>query len=365
MHKLIVEYAVFGLDVLRRRGFILLALVMAAVAIAFVAVKLSPKTYASSSLILLQAANRSAADTATAAAAYSRERVSLQVAALNSWLKSDEVLADLIPRLYENGTPTDRSQFGNLASVIRSSLSLQLIGSTTLEVRLEGTSPNGLARQLEIIVARILEGLTGSDRSILNSSQFLAMQARDEVRAALNKLMVRIDQLGFRDRDKVLRQLAATSGEQVFLQSSRRPDADGGEPKSAADANAARDELLHSAHLQELRRLHDGYVRAAARANSYSIDERMQRSNWVSIFDSPENLLIIGRPKDPLYGESSVKKLALLGILLSFVIGCGLIFLLETMAARPRLTTDFEDAVGVPVFARLCAIPAANSRGGT
>ena len=72
---------------------------------------------------------------------------------------------------------------------------------------------------------------------------------------------------------------------------------------------------------------------------------------------SPDKLVIIGRPSDPVRGRSSGLKLAVLIAALGFGIGIGLSLLLEYLNTRLRTKDEVEKLTNLPVVARLPRLP--------
>jgi hypothetical protein len=80
---------------------------------------------------------------------------------------------------------------------------------------------------------------------------------------------------------------------------------------------------------------------------------RTAGNTYVGIFDAPEKLTVIGRPRDPLVGEKYAKKLAI-GMLIALMIAtAGLVLLSEFFEQRLYLREEFESATGLQVIARL------------
>ncbi|MGQ0458017.1 MAG: Wzz/FepE/Etk N-terminal domain-containing protein [Hyphomicrobium sp.] len=372
MQDLIREYLVLALNMLRRRWRLLFWPIVLATALGAAAVIMMPKKYVSTSLILLQSANRGAGQAPSNS--FGRERALMQVAAVNAWIKSDQVLTSLLPQLLDGQDVTDPAVIYAAINVLRASLSLELLDGSTLEVRLAGGSPNGLARKLEIIVGRIMEGLTGPDQSILNASQFLTIRAREDVASSYQTLTREIAKAGFKDVDATIEELGRMSGVSVRAAAAQgsgpavsgNNDAagvaapQGGAAGDQKDDAALREQLAKLPAVGSLQRLFESYWRAKTRAEALGVADRQPHfggTNWVGIFDSPGNLLLIGRPQDPLYGESPAKKLAVAGILLGAFGGAGLILLVELLAARIKTRSEFEAIAGIPVIARLCKLP--------
>lgn len=87
--------------------------------------------------------------------------------------------------------------------------------------------------------------------------------------------------------------------------------------------------------------------------NSARGSSRASGSAYVRVFDAPERLMVVGRPRDPLTGTSSGKKNAIAVLMLAAFFGLGGTVLAVFMDGRLRVTEDFETIAGVPVLARL------------
>ena len=350
------EQAVVLLDMAKRRWLLIIVPILAAGILAAAALQFGPSKYVAQSLILLSNANRNVAGINSANA--QRASVVEQVGAIEAWLKSDQVLAPLIPRLSGYEAPVGPNVRLAQLFALRNSLSLELVGGSVLQVKLEGRKPNGLGVNLEIILSRLMEGLTGPEQSIFSASQFVLMRRSDEVTAADLKLNRAVEASGARDPGQVQRAL------NQLWKLSVGPDAapgvidrgTAGVPQNANDLRqqisadpgvAIRLEALYAARQMALERLET--LRSSSGAG---------RGNYVGIFDAPDNLLVVGRPADPIVGESIGRKLAIAGMLLSVMIGGGLVLAVEFMVGRLRTRNDFERASGLPVVARVRNIPA-------
>jgi capsular polysaccharide biosynthesis protein len=74
---------------------------------------------------------------------------------------------------------------------------------------------------------------------------------------------------------------------------------------------------------------------------------------YPGIFEAPERLTLIGRPRDPLFGQSPIKKYAVLALLLSLIFGGLLAVLAEYFDPRVRSRRQVRAATGLPVVARV------------
>jgi hypothetical protein len=369
MHpELLREYLVKAIDIVCRRWLVFAVPLLIALALAITAVKMAPLKYTAKSLILLQGASKSARSNnwvQQRIAAEQRLFAAEQVAAMEAWLKSDQVLEDLLFEFEENDHRAHQLSIG-AAAALRGNLALELISSSMLEIRLEGPTPKGLGRKLEIIVARLMEGLTVPEKNIHSAPQFVLLRHQDEVAEANNALQSAIMSVKLGPPEKVraqLEQLHSVLKQMDELMQSKHEDSDPAHSASsstseidvlAATASKIRRSIAEDVITeQELEKLYTVYLEAQARYEQLRVRMPNQLSNYVSIFDAPENLLVIGQPADPTAGESSAKKLVIAGLLLSFLASAGLVFLVEMLAGPLRTRGEFEAASGLPVVARI------------
>lgn len=369
------EHLVVAIDIIRRRWMFFAIPFFIASCLAFAAVKLAPLKYTAESLILLQGANKSRSNTWVPQRIATEQRLfaAEQVVAMEAWLKSDQVLEELVVDLGEDRGARTRQQLVGAAYALRGALSLELVGSSMLAVRLEGPSPVGLGRKLEMIVARLMEGLTAPEKSILSANQFVVVGRQEEAANATNAFANAVKAAGNESPDKVraqLYQLRDVLGKLKGLQQAERD----GEAQPAASRQGEIDALVATAAQlrrsisedlateQNLERLFAAEAAARARFDQLKTRVPNQLSNYVSIFESPENLLVLGRPEDPIAGESAAKKLAIAGLLASFLGSMGLVFLVEMVAGPLRTRREFEAASGLPVLARIGDLPRARTQ---
>jgi len=359
------EQIVFALDIIRRRWLLLLIPVLLTGVVAVLLVKLSPKKYTATSLILLQAANRPAPGSVT----MQRSGTFEQVRAAEAWLKSDHVLAGLLPKLTGYRVPDTPEDLAIETRILATSLAFDIVGGgNVLQISLDGPNKKGLGRNLEIILSRLMEGLTGPEQNIFSASQFVLMRRSEDVTVAETDLMKAIEQRGFQTPLQVRTELQQlwklTRGNESSGSSS---DQSGAPPRQ--DAAAANDTSQLADRLRraissdpdavaELERLYAVYQDAVDRYESIQNQMGTGRgSNYVSIFDSPQDLLIIGRPQDPILGQSAARKMGIAAILMSGIVGCGLVFMVELFAGLLRTRKDYESTSGLPVVARMAKIP--------
>ena len=343
------EYLVFALDVVRRRWMLLLFPVLIAGIAGVTAVKLAPKKYTTNSLLLLQGANR----TTPGGGPVQQLNAFEQVRALEAWLKSDQILSELLPQLSGYKPPSSPAELLIQTRILAASLSLELVGNSVLQISLQGGNPKGLGRNLEIVIARLMEGLTGPEQNVLSAPQFMLMRRSEDVDLSRQALTQAIKAGQFespREIEALLKQL--------WTLNRSPPNGSGSDEESNETAARLRSDISSDpATVRHLEKLYADYQTALYRENQLKQQGSPKRGNYVSIFDSPDNLLVIGRPKDPIFGESVAKKPAIGGILLSFFLAGGLVILVELLEGRVRMRKDFEGVTGLPVVARLGKLP--------
>lgn len=366
------EQFVFCLDVARKRWRLFVGPILVACVLSAVAIKLAPTKYTSSSLIMLQAANRAPGGAGGAPYVNTFEQVKAaeawlksQVEAIETWLKSDQVLAELLPQM--TGYKPPETQAAKIVQMRRlaASVSLEVVNNSVLEIKMIGASPTDLGRDLEIVIARLLEGLTGPERSIFSAPQFVQIKRTEEAAAAEAELMRAIEAEGFQAPLQIraelhqlwtLKRNSRGGSASTILQTDKQVS---GLSAQAAETAERLRQLIGAtpAKVAELERLYAAYQDAADRQAASKMQPVPSRSNYVSIFSSPDDLLVIGRPKDPIAGESAARKYAIAGVLLSVLLGCGLVVVAELMGGVLRMRRQYEEASGLPVVARIARIP--------
>jgi hypothetical protein len=265
--------------------------------------------------------------------------------------------------------PVDPKLLGVMIQIVRMSVAIQLVGGSALEVSFEGRDPNGLSRKLEVVLARIMEGLTGPERGIFNASQFVLIQKDDAMRESDRLLDEAIARAGLQNNtEQVRRQLQAlydtnANSRRRFIEPTAGRPARTVEPllspQESAKQVASIEQSISADPLvvSELKRYFESYQQAILEYQALKDRLSTQGSNYVGLFDSAENMLVIGRPQDPTQGQSSARKLAMVVIFLGIIAGGGLVWLVEIFYTGLRTRDEFELLTGLPVVARLQRLP--------
>jgi hypothetical protein len=380
---MLIERFVLVLHVVRRRWRLaLLPLLLLVPLAAYLAYATSVK-YVSKSVILLQSANRST--TSSGSAAFPRHAVIEQISVIEAWLKSDHILGGLLPQLTEGAVPSDPISLQTELAILRRALVFELVGNAVLEVRLEGVSSKGLGRKLEIIITRLLEGMLSPDDGILSAERMVALRRSEALHEMEQALNLAIDAVGNGPTDAVKGKLAqiyslqkeslsrsagltegrnsatigmatdrpAMVGEPGQRGALRSMDKARLEQQLAAERSAM---ALDTRVLERLERQYATFEEARSLFDSAKQTASARSDTYVRVFDAPANLTVVGRPRDPLFGESSRRKLFVAGLFVSLVMGAALIVVAELLDPSLLGRQDFESIAGIPVIARLSKI---------
>jgi capsular polysaccharide biosynthesis protein len=354
------EYFVLALDVIRRRWLAFILPILLVLPVAVIAAKMTPTTYTAKSLILLQPAGR-------AAGAYSHQGTMDQVAAIEAWLKSDPVMRDLLPEIMDIKDPSDPVQLSALMRVARASINFTLLGGSALEISFESDKPQGLARKLETILGRIMEALTRPDQGIFSASQFALLRREESVQAAKQALYKAIDDAGMKSPEIIEDRLKALHDLEVSAwQYNGEPSAAAGTETAASNLAQQKQDIedLISDDRQLVGKLLDLYATYQKILADYEpLRERLSSgsNNYVGILDAAASIVVVGRPQDPIFGNSAARKIAIAIMFLSVVGSAGLVWLMELFYPGIRTRSEFEDLSELPVIARFQKLP--NAKG--
>lgn len=296
----------------RRRLLIVLPLLLM-VPIGLAAAVFMPRVYVARTLLLLQEGGR---DNPLARTDVAPDRIQERFAGLDALLKSEQVLqrvlADLPPPAEP---PTPRRQAQRLRD-LQAALSMDLIGTDFLEIRLRGDTAEGLGAALESVTSRFLEALVAGEQGV-SASRFLIERKAVERDAAERARAVAADRLA--------------------------------EARSSGSAAAPR----LAARLAEAER-----QLAAAEAELAVYRKRYARAEpprSVGILNAPERIVVFDPPRDPQFALSSRLLILASALGAGLMIGLGLAFAAETFSPRVREPEDLSTLTGLPVLATLPA----------
>ena len=345
-----IERFVEGIEFVKSRWRLILAPVAIIAPIAFIAVKSSPVRYVATSVILL----RSPLSSGIVSSQTPQQNAIDQVKALEAWLKSDLIIEQYLPKLSSEPLPADPFKFAAMIKETRSALKLSLVNNSVIEVQLEGSTRLGLGRKLEIVLTHLMEGLLRpGSAGVLSGGQLILTDRLEAWQKTQAEIADVIRSVGIEPTNAILKQLGsldqspqtapASSVSKTPAPSEQEPGSINSLQTALASNPVARTRLLDL-------RLRSDAGRAAYEAakSSFPTDSR-----YVGVFDSPERLTVVGRPRDPLVGENPATKYGVAAIFLSLVAGLSLAWLADLLAPRLRSKKQFEELIGLPVIARL------------
>lgn len=365
------EILVFAFDALSRRWRLFLLPLLLVAPLAAYLLLTTPLRYTAKSSIMLQAANRSLE---VAGGVVARASALEQVSAIEAWLKSDDVLRPLLPRLIDGPMPQTLTGQMTELDKIRRALKLEFVGSAVLEMSLEGTTARGLGRKLEIIVSRMMEGLLNPEAGILSAPQLVLLRRSESFNEAEYELQQAIATSGLGAPDSVMRNLK----ELYDLQREaivRGDISTGGSPlASRSIPDRAERPVDIAARIEERRRALSPEMRLVTRLELLyaSYEEARQgleiakrsvgarADTYVRIFEAPERLTIVGRPRDPVDGKNPAFRFAVAGLFMATLLGAGLVYLSEAFDPRLRTRRDFESFAGLPIVTRIPSVQVAD-----
>lgn len=348
------ERVLATVDAFNRRWRLFLLPIVAMLPIAALITLLVPEKYVAKSTILLQSANRSG-DWSGGSAGFPRQSTIEQVGVIEAWLKSDHVLGDLLPQLLDE-VPTDAKARLAQIAILRGSLTFELTSPSVLDVKLEGPTAQGLGRRLEIIVSRLMEGILHPEAGILSSPQLVLLRRKEAIEEADTALRRAMAAAGANDVKAAETMRNQLKGIAELKRALARDENGAASSRSMLTQTLAGDRKAISRDSQVVERLETLYA-ASEEALSHLDSARQSMASkpdtYVRIFDSPEQLTVVGRPRDPLVGQGSARKLIVALFLFTLLLGAGFVFIAEVLDPRARTREDFETAAGLPLLARL------------
>jgi capsular polysaccharide biosynthesis protein len=293
-----------------RRRWLILIPILLMIPIGYAAATFLPQTYVVRTLLLLQ---EGAQDNPLARETTVRSLIQERVAGMDALLRSDQVLSRVVEEIEPDGAQLSERERAIRIADLRSELSLDLIGSDFIEIRLRTSRAAGATAKLETIVTHFLEALVVG-RQGQSAARFLMDRKTAELEAARQA------------RDAAVARLAR-----------------------ARDANAP-DEMLVDALAQREQALADAEAEHAFHA------ERLGRAGEpgaVGILRSPERVVVFDPPRDPQF--STISRMIYMGSALGagILLGLSLAFASEWFNARVREPDELEALTGVPMLGRL------------
>lgn len=342
--QLVIEYIVYGLDIARRRWYLLLLPILIGLPLAIAVAKLTPKNYTAKSLILLKS-------TAPEGTPINRQQALEQVLAMEAWVKSDHVMLSLLPKISDLKSFSDPAKTTIALDITRKQIKFELLGGSAVEISLSGGHPDGLGNKLEIIMGRIMEGLIGPDKGIFTAPQFVLLKRTEYLSNMKSKLYEEISKAGLQSPPIIEERLQALYQLEQTNIDTTSPDNGATDALTEQKQNILRLISEDPQIVARLVSLYTDYRHSLAEYNDLRNHISPQSENYLSVL-SGTGMVIVGRPKDPIFGENKGKKYAIALLFLFMVATGGLILLLELFYPGVHLRQEFESLADLPVISR-------------
>jgi hypothetical protein len=306
------------LDAARRRRWLLLTPIALMVPLSIAFALLFPRTFETSALLLLQ---ETARNNPLVSEPVAPEALQQKVPGLEALLKSDQVLTRAIQEMRARGSRLASGDEQAAVRNLRAALSVELIGTDFLSVRLRGSAPRELDHDLSHIIGNFLEALL-SEPAASASQMVLARQQQ-----YISGLEARRRQV--QEQLNALRTDGSTRSSNSQLEALQRQSS-----SLEQQATAARE--VYEA-------LSRRYPASSPGLSS-------------GILSAPGRIKIVDQPKEPV-PTSSRLKLILAGCAAGILLGVMLAWAAELFDSTIYDTDDLVAAAGLPLLAILRQSP--------
>jgi hypothetical protein len=299
----------------RRRRYLFLIPALAMVPLSLAAALLLPRSFETSALLLLQESGR---NNPFAGEAISPEFMQQKVPGLEALLKSEQVLVPSIRAMEAAGSKVDKDLQRAIRN-LRTELSVELIGTDFLAIRLKGNKSQGLGRDLSIILSTFLEALLSEPRG--DAAQIVLTKQQQQIISLEQK------------KSAIQRQLAGTP----------RPTENA--TKGGDDSTDLRRQLLQTD--QQLIKAREAYE---------SLTKRFPQTNIgiaPGILNAPGRIKIVDPPEDPSLSTTSRAKILLGGIAAGILLGIALAWAAELFDPMIYDRDELVSATGLSLLAVL------------
>src|SRR5271165_6133971 len=273
------------IEIAWRRRFLLVVPFLIMLPMGIVGAVFFPSQYSARSLVMLQVAVASNPLAKEGAEAPDADKMAQIMGSLRALLASDFVLSPVVGD--SSDPPLDAKDRAARMKALAKNVSVDLLGNDFLEFQLAGSSSKGLGLELQKIMTSLIKALVAPPGA--DASAFLSNSLRDELAAADSTY------------DKLEHRLAGM-----------RP--------SDANYQRAQAEMIDLARSRAA--LRERYAAEKARLGG-------SVTNWRSVINSPERMIIVDPPKDPVLGSTSRLYVALSAPLAGVLLGIALVILAE------------------------------------
>jgi hypothetical protein len=309
-----------------RRRYLLLTPVLAMLPLSLAAALVLPRSYETSALLLLQ---ESARNNPFASESVSPEFIQQKVPGLEALLKSEQVLAPAIRSMQAAGLGKPENDLTAAVRNLRRSLSVELIGTDFLAIRLSGPKSKGLGQELSIILSSFLEALLSGPSE--NAAQIVLTKQQQQI--------LSLEQ----EKTAIQQELAKVAGSNVV---------------SSTNNGGSVDLSRQLAQLEQ--------QLTAARQTYDSLAKRYPQTSagaGPGILNAPGRIKIVDPPQDPTMSTTSRLKFLLGGIAAGLLLGVALAWAAEMFDPIIYERDELISATGLPLLAVLGRAPQISGAG--
>lgn len=183
-----------------RRRYLICVPFLLMIPLSIIGSRFAPKTYEAKTILLLQETGKDNPFLKDFAVGLNlKERIQ----ALQALLRSQHVLLNVLRDIHGEKIETDPRELAMEMRSLGGNISVQLVGSDLLELKLKGGRPDGLGKVLEAISARFLERLLSPERSTLGATQAFLQDQLDKRRKVLDAAEQELARFKSQNADKI------------------------------------------------------------------------------------------------------------------------------------------------------------------
>lgn len=303
-----------------RRRYLLILPIIAMIPLSLAATFLLPKTYEASALLLLQESSAGPLGGEVS----SPDTVQQKVPGLLALLKSEHVMANALRALRPDISGSASKSSAAAIRDLRESLTIELIGSDFLAIRMRDSESEGLGRRLSIVLSSFLQALLFEPRQ--NATQLVLARQQKEI--------------------DDIEQVRAQAEQKLQSLRNRSPDRSHAELLQN-DAEYRRLDLQLAAAAKQVasaRENYDGILRKYPNLSS---------SSTPGILTAPGRIQVVDQPQDPKLPVKSRLSFFLSGIAAGIVLAFALAWAAEVLDPTIYDREALVSASGLPLLAVL------------
>ncbi len=183
----------------RRRYLICVPFVLM-IPISIIGSRYAPKTYEAKTIVLLQETGK---DNPFLKDYVVGLNVKDRISALQALLRSEHVLGKVLRDIHGDEVAADPAKFTWMMRSLAGDISVQLVGTDLIELKIRSAKPTGLGKLLAAVSARFLERLLSPEQSTLSGTQEFLKEQKEQKRRELEAAELAAAQFKAENADKL------------------------------------------------------------------------------------------------------------------------------------------------------------------